>query len=859
MIVARKRVSASLGSSEPRLVQLSAPPGYGKTELARIWARRFDRHAVCECTGVAGTIDFIGRIMSALSEESYGSGTSSALTRLALHASEANAAAWSRALLEGWKTRQERALLIFEHADAITNDPQLLAVLGDMLAARPAERAILISSQNALPLRVAHYLAPHEVLTFSRDELQLDADEASGIFEGTDLSPRIVERIVCVTRGWPIVLLLLARIAHYEANVEALLDRLGDSLPDMPEFLLNEVLAALTPDMMSSVLAVAAIPHATLEDITGATGIAHPAPLMESLLRLPAFISYESGTYSVHPLLHSLLRARYEREFAEYLGRAATENQRLGDFLRASELFAVQGNMQAAAATLDQMPIASFAHPSARLIETLAQIPVRILCDRPNLWMATLRFRRLSIDAGRLYQESVALQERARADAPPALARRLGVRRAMLAHELDRLEEAQSALETAAPRHALEENAEEHRLILMTAAVVAAKRGRLSEAERLVEEADAVQGARHLRFDEERSQIALEKARIHGDWDDFLRMSEERLTLAQRTGVAARIVEAAQDAAWAAWCANDDDRTAAATAVARECGDGAAIDSTPARIAMGHLQKALASGEREGALALLERAIAAADAGENDSLRIFVRVGAALLAQEERHRLFEARVIATRIESPPLQASIELLVDAREPVDYGIFKNLGKRVSRSPLRAGHAGLYIDVAHGQARRGADVLHVSDRGLELLSALALLPPVTSEELAAAIWPNLDAKAALNSLKMCVSRTRAQIGDREAIQSLRNGYALGSHVGSDLRELEKLVQSIRGGTVGESTRRQIRYTLLAWGRPRLAHAAHWAWFSQYEPRLDKLRRELSQAIADEHSEQSAEPAPV
>ena len=130
---------------------------------------------------------------------------------------------------------------------------------------------------------------------------------------------------------------------------------------------------------------------------------------------------------------------------------------------------------------------------------------------------------------------------------------------------------------------------------------------------------------------------------------------------------------------------------------------------------------------------------------------------------------------------------------------------------------------------------------------------------DELAAAIWPNLDAKAALNSLKMCVSRTRAQIGDREAIQSLRNGYALGGHVGSDLHELERLLQSIRGGAVGESTRRQIRDALRAWGRPRLAHAAHWAWFSQYEGRLERLRRELSLAIADEHSERSPEPAPV
>ena len=76
-----------------------------------------------------------------------------------------------------------------DHADAIAENAGVLALLGDMLAARPAERVLLLSSRVRAAARFARYLAPHQVLTLSRDELQLDNDEAAGVFEGTDLAP----------------------------------------------------------------------------------------------------------------------------------------------------------------------------------------------------------------------------------------------------------------------------------------------------------------------------------------------------------------------------------------------------------------------------------------------------------------------------------------------------------------------------------------------------------------------------------------------------------------------------------------------------------------------------------------------
>jgi len=846
VILARRGLLARLGAAEPRLVRVCAPAGYGKTDFAGVLARRFDRHAICDCAGLKGTIDFAGRLMSALAGESYGNGDAIARTRLLLHATETGEAAWIREFLDCWKLRQERALLILLNADAIAHQPRVLALLGDMLAARPAERVLLVSSREPLPIDAGRYFAPHQILTLRDSDLRLDADEAASVFEGSDLSQPTVDRVLALAGGWPVALLLLARIAHYEPDIDQLLDRLASIETDLHEHLVHEVLSALTPEMTATMLAIAAIPDATLEDISVATEVAHAAPIVEGLLRLPGFISYQSGAYHMHPLPHSALRARHESDLNTFVLRAAGGNERVGDFLRAAELYNVAGDTQAAAAALDRLPAAALQQPSPRLADALANIPIETIAAHPNLWIGVLPYRRQTIDAERLHAGSVALQKVVDPNALPALYRRLGVRRAILACELNRLTEARETLHDLEKVSAESDTPEERRLSSIAAAVVAAKQGRFFEADAFVEQADAVHHARHLRFEEERAEIAMEKAAAYGDWDDLLKIGEDRLNAALRAGRTERIVEAARAVGRAAWYRGDDDRVAAAAQIVKDCGYSEAGSVEGAAIA--DLQSALVATDLERAAAMLDRAIERVDACENHFLRIVVRVCAALLAPAQRRRLIEARGIAQQIESPPLQTSLELLIDSPETRDYGIFERLGARVATSPLKVRHDRLFVDVMRGTVRRGSERLHVSDRGLELLAALALFDGGTvNEDLAAALWPALDARAAVNALKMCVSRTRAQLGDREAIQSARNGYAIGEHVESDVRELKRLLHSVRGaGTIGESLRLQITQALGAWGARPPARAGDWPWFAPYGEHLADVRRELANALA-------------
>ncbi len=864
MALQRTRLLARLSASEPRLLRLWAPPGYGKSSLARLFARRFDRHAICDCAGVSGTVDFAGRAMAALAGESAAGGDAIAMIRLRLHASEADAAAWSRALLDAWKGRQEHALFILEHAEAVAENGAVLALLGDLLAARPPERVVLISSRSALPLRVSHYLAPHQMLTLSRQELRFESDEAAAIFEGSELAPEIVTRIVELADGWPIVLLLLAMFAQYDTNIEQLLDRLRNIAPaDLYEHLANEVLAAFTPEMMATMLTTASIPNASLEDISAATGLRHATPIVDRLLGLPGFISSETGAYRTHPLLVATLRARHGADLANYLFRAAHEYERAGDALRAAELYAAYGDEESAAAALDRLPAAELAQPSARLIDALAKIKMSTQCARPNLWIATLPYRRQHVDAARLYDEGRRLLNSLSPDAADSLQRRLRVRLATLAQELSRLSEARALMVAGDPAPDLDDAPEERRLVLMTSALIAARQGRFSEAERLADASDAVHGARHARLDAERAQIAMEKARYLGDWHGLLKMSEEALFAAQRSGATRRIIDAARSVAQAAWYCNDDAREAAANQLLEDCGDAearlhvqrieavradAAVDAPARDLQVARWHAALAATSVEHARKLFDEAIDGIDTVENDFLRIAIRVCAALLLPTDRRRLLEARVIAADLESLPLQASLELLIDSPEPSDFGIFKYFAERCGRSLLNVRQDSLSIDLGSGHVRRGSTVLHVSDRGLELLAALALLPAGTSkEELARTIWPALDVEAALNTLKMCVSRTRAQIASKDVIANTKRGYALNERVAVDVRGYEQLVRSVRGADgLGDAVRRQVEHAVRALEPHGHAYAQGWAWFGPHARHFEELRHTLTLALS-------------
>ena len=96
------------------------------------------------------------------------------------------------------------------------------------------------------------------------------------------------------------------------------------------------------------------------------------------------------------------------------------------------------------------------------------------------------------------------------------------------------------------------------------------------------------------------------------------------------------------------------------------------------------------------------------------------------------------------------------------------------------------------------------------------------------------------------MCVSRTRAQVGDKEAILSTKRGYTLSDRVAIDVRELERLLRSARSADgFGETTRRRLEEAVSELEAPP-AYTADWTWFAPYAARLIALHKEMQVLLA-------------
>jgi DNA-binding SARP family transcriptional activator len=94
-----------------------------------------------------------------------------------------------------------------------------------------------------------------------------------------------------------------------------------------------------------------------------------------------------------------------------------------------------------------------------------------------------------------------------------------------------------------------------------------------------------------------------------------------------------------------------------------------------------------------------------------------------------------------------------------------------------------------------RSDAQPVSLPRRLLEILCFFALKRrAISREELAASIWPDLEKKAATNTLHVTIHRLKRRLGPGVLAYG-RTGYALGPQVVFDLLELEQLAATIRG----------------------------------------------------------------
>ncbi len=210
-----------------------------------------------------------------------------------------------------------------------------------------------------------------------------------------------------------------------------------------------------------------------------------------------------------------------------------------------------------------------------------------------------------------------------------------------------------------------------------------------------------------------------------------------------------------------------------------------------------------------------------------------------------------SRAASLKFELPDLKLD-ELLATycaGVEPPE--LFEPLVRRVRASGAYAPPLG--IEIASASVRRGSHALAVPEREVALLLALAAsAQPLASATLIDRLWPDLDEVAGARALQTCVYRVRQRLAETNAIESVAQGYRLGSEVYVDLQNAERFVATQPPGAAADVfVRLRLEAVARHFGRSRPAVSLGWEWYDSLERRNAAVARAARLRLAEHHLE--------
>jgi len=373
-----------------RVVQVLAPPGYGKTSLVAQWAGGDprsvawltaddrDNDPVAFLAYLAAAIDRVAPLDPVVFTEIRSGAVSgrSAVGRLL--------AAISR--------RAEPLIIVIDDAQRVT-DRTCLDALAEFVTYLPEASAVVIASRGPVDLPFSRWRADGSLLEIGPADLAMDDSEAAMLVSHLGVSVPAVEiqRLNRRTGGWPALLALAARAAHRSNRPDAIAQPSVELF--IADYLRSELLegrseAEITFMTRTSILERLAGP--VCDVVVDRPGSAEQ---LERLARSTLLVDEYAGSYRYHSLLRDFLRGELEtREpdrVAELDGRAAAWYEENGDTELAVDHAFAAGDLDLAATTMGRGILRlHWSGRGATLRAWLTRISDDALFERP--WLAAL-------------------------------------------------------------------------------------------------------------------------------------------------------------------------------------------------------------------------------------------------------------------------------------------------------------------------------------------------------------------------------------------------------------------------------------------------------------------------------------
>jgi LuxR family maltose regulon positive regulatory protein len=353
-LISRPALDAGLGKAlvEQRLTLVLAPAGWGKTSaLARQLAQL---PAGTALAWVAADADddvprFLAGLTAALEPHDLPWQVAPSALVTLLQAERGLRLVADEIVNALSESDVARGLLVIDDVHRWT-DPALFELLKVVIEHLPGEWGLVLSSRTEPPLPLARWRARGELAEFRQGTLRFDTSEIRALLEARGLSADRAEELHRRTEGWAAGLRLMLSVDH---RAGALTHR---SQREVFDYLADEVLAGMTPDLRLFLLRCSVLPELSVERCAQVSAMPNAAALFEQVERNGLFVTPldDAGrTLRLHDLFRDFLEDRLQREYAAdvpaLLQRAAEHEPNL---LRAVTWLTRAGAMDLAASRL---------------------------------------------------------------------------------------------------------------------------------------------------------------------------------------------------------------------------------------------------------------------------------------------------------------------------------------------------------------------------------------------------------------------------------------------------------------------------------------------------------------------------
>lgn len=197
-------------------------------------------------------------------------------------------------------------VVVIDDGEQLEGASDSLSLIETLIKADVPALHVALASRRALGLRVAKLRAAGEVTELTATDLAFDAEECEALIRartGADPSPGDVGRVMEVTEGWPLGIVLAATMI--ERDGLSALEGLG-AAADLRSYLSEELVDSLDPQLRAGAIDLS-VARVITPEVVSALG--HPddvGPRLEAAGVALRWVD-DRGSFAFHPLLRGFL------------------------------------------------------------------------------------------------------------------------------------------------------------------------------------------------------------------------------------------------------------------------------------------------------------------------------------------------------------------------------------------------------------------------------------------------------------------------------------------------------------------------------------------------------------------------